>query len=392
MRRFPAWVEVNLDAMKWNLDRVRDLLGPGTGVLLVVKADAYGHGAVRVARFAEREGVEMLGVATADEGKELRSAGIRTPILILSPVLPEELEAVLEHDLAVNASSLEFAETASRTARKLGRRCIVHVEVDTGMGRAGVHAGEAPETIRRIAALDGLDVEGIFTHFPASDLDAPFTRDQIDRFSGIVDDLAADGIRFRWVHAANSGGVMEFPSSHFNLVRPGLVVYGLVPSTGLDGRLDVHPTMSFRSRVVLVREMPAGASVSYGRTWIAERPFRMGIVPVGYGHGLGHRLSNNGSFLFRGERVPVIGRVTMDMTMIDLSAFPDAAAGEEIVIFGRQGEQAISADELAELIGTINYEILCGISKRVARVYLQRGEVDSFKTLLGMQDGVRLRP
>ena len=334
----------------------------------------------------------MLGVATADEGKELRSAGIQLPILILSPVLPEELDAVLEHGLAVNASSLEFAEAASRTAAAAGRRCAVHVEIDTGMGRAGMGMTEAVGTIRRIAALGALDLDGIFTHFPASDLDVPFTRNQIAAFSGLVDELAQGGIRFRWVHAANSGAIMEFPSSHFNLVRPGLVVYGLAPSTGLDGRIDVAPTMSFKSRIVLVREMPAGASVSYGRTWVSERPFRMGIVPVGYGHGLGHRLSNNGSVLFRGRRVPVIGRVTMDMTMVDLSAFPDAAAGEEVVIFGRQGEETIGADELAERIGTINYEILCGISKRVARVYLQRGEVDSFKTLLGMQEGVRLHP
>ena len=185
---------------------------------------------------------------------------------------------------------------------------------------------------------------------------------------------------------ANSAAILNFPGSHFNMIRPGLLVYGHASSISLQDRLDVVPVMSFKTKLILVRDMPAGASISYGRTFITEQPIKMGIIPVGYGHGMSHRLSNAGRVLCRGARIPITGRVTMDMTMIDLSRFPDARVGEEVVLFGRQGEAEISADEIAQWAGTLNYEILCRISKRVVRVYLLRGKVDSLKTLLGVQE------
>jgi len=388
MNRFPAWVEVDLDAAKYNIERVRSLLPPNVALLLVVKADAYGHGAVRIARLASECGVEMLGVATLDEGKELRAAGNKLPIIILSPVLPQELDGVLENDFAVTASSYEFAERASEVALRKGLRCTIHVEIDTGMGRAGVAQESAVETIVRMSRLEGIALEGIYTHFPASDSDVDFTGDQIQAFTGIVDELGAAGVTFRYVHCANSAAILNFPSSHFNLVRPGLLVYGHMPSIILKDRVDVVPVMSFKARLVLVREMPAGSSISYGRTYIAPKPFTMGVVPVGYGHGLSHRLSNKGQFLFRGKRVPVLGRVTMDMTMLDLSGFASPAVGEEVVIFGRQGEGEITADDISRWDETLNYEVLCRISKRVPRIYLQFGRVESLKTLLGVREAL----
>lgn len=386
MDRFPAWVEIDLDAMKWNIDRIRSLITPACRILLVVKADAYGHGAVRVSRFAEECGVHMLGVATLDEGKELREAGITLPILILSPVLEEELDDVLDNDLAVAVSTCEFAEAASLAAGRKGIPCPVHIEIDTGMGRAGLPQEDAARRIAKIAAFGGLRLDGLFTHFPASDIDFDFTRDQIAGFTDIVESLGRSGITFEYIHCANSAAVLNFPSSHFNMIRPGLLVYGHASSISLSGKLDVVPVMSFKTKLILVRDMPAGASISYGRTYIAEKPFTMGIIPVGYGHGLSHRLSNTGTVLFRGARVPITGRVTMDMTMIDLSGFPDARVGEEVVLFGRQGDTEISADEIAQWDGTLNYEVFCRISKRVVRMYLLSGKVDSLKTLLGVQE------
>jgi alanine racemase len=386
MYRSPAWVEIDLDAANHNIGRVRRIIGPGVALLFVVKADAYGHGAVRISRLAEECGVDMLGVATLDEGRELRQAGNGLPILILSPVLPQEIEGVLENGLIATASSFEFVEEASAIASRHGAVCTLHLEIDTGMGRAGIAQGRAVDTILRMRSLPGIELEGIFTHFPASDSDADFTREQIGSFVGIVERLREAGVVFRYVHSANSMAILTFPSSHFNLVRPGLLVYGHAPSIALKDSIDVIPVMSFKARLVLVRDMPAGSSISYGRTFIAPGPLKVGVVPVGYGHGLSHRLSNRGQVLFRGKRVNIIGRVTMDMTMLDLSAFPDAAVGEEVVIFGRQGDEEITADDVARWDESLNYEVLCRISKRVARVYIRSGRIESMKTLLGVRE------
>ncbi len=383
--RLPAWVEVDLDAAKFNLERIKGLVPAGVDSLLVVKADAYGHGAVQIAELARDCGVAMLGVATLDEGRELRHARIRVPILVLSPVLAQEIEGVLDNGLAVTVSSYEFAERASEVAVRRGERCPVHVEIDTGMGRAGVPQEQAIEIVKRMSGLEGVILDGIYTHFPASDSDVDFTSDQIATFIGIVDELRRAGIAFRYVHCANSAAILNFPSGDFNLVRPGLLAYGHTPSIGLRDKVELVPVMSFKSRLVLVRELQAGASVSYGRTYIAPRPITAGTVPVGYGHGLSHRLSNCGEFLFRGKRVPVIGRVTMDMTVVDLTGFEDPKVGEEITIFGRQGSEEITVDDVARWDETLNYEVLCRISKRVARVYLQEGRVESMKTLLGVK-------
>ena len=223
MDRFPAWMEVNLDAMKWNIDRVRELLSGKTAILLVVKADAYGHGAVRIARLAAECGIDMLGVATVDEGKELREADIGLPIIVLSPVLPEEIVHALEYDLAVTVSSSEFARTASETAKKQGRTCKVHLEVDTGMGRAGLSRENAAREVKGIMQLDGLEIEGIFTHFPASDSDMDFSREQIESFNELLEELKAHEASFPHVHCANSAAILNFEVSHFNMIRPGLL-------------------------------------------------------------------------------------------------------------------------------------------------------------------------
>ena len=386
MDRFPAWVEVDLDAFKLNMGKIREHIEGRADILLVVKADAYGHGAVRISQLAVECGVKMLGVATLDEGRELREACINLPIIILSPVLPQELREVLENDLAVTASSVAFARAASDTAKSMGKVCTMHIEINTGMGRAGLPQDSAVESIRQMKKMDNLDIEGIFTHFPASDSDYDYTSDQIEMFSDMLGRLESDSVKFRYIHCANSAAVINFPESHFNMIRPGILAYGHYPSIDLREKIDIIPVMNFKSRLILVREVKAGESISYGRTYIAPQPMTVGVMAAGYGHGMSHRLSNRGMVLFRGEKVPIVGRVTMDMTMVDLTGYESPVVGEEIVIFGRQREDSISADDIAQWDGTLNYEVLCRISKRVVRVYLRSGRVESTKSLLGVHE------
>lgn len=388
MLSFPTWVEIDLDAFKWNLDRIREILPEKMRILLVVKADAYGHGAVRISRFASECGVDMLGVANIDEGAQLRKEGINLPILVLSPILEGEVGSLIENDLTATVSTYELAEAASRIAVGRGKSCRIHIEIDTGMGRAGLPWTQASGTVLSMNKLPGLILEGIFTHFPTADSDVEYTWDQINSFSEIVDDLKNKGVSFQHIHSANSAAILNFPASYFNMVRPGLLVYGHTPSIDLRNKIDIQSAMNFKSKLVLVRDLPAGESVSYGRTYITDKPTTVGTIAAGYGHGMSHRLSNKGYVLFRGRRVPIIGRVTMDMTMIDLNGFQNPRVGEEVVIFGMQGDGEINVDEIAHWDGTLNYEVLCRINKRVPRVYMKRGRIDTLKTLQGVHENL----
>ncbi|MBD3368259.1 MAG: alanine racemase [Candidatus Eisenbacteria bacterium] len=381
---FSAWVEIDLDALGHNIGEVRRLVGDDLGVMFVVKADAYGHGAVEVARVAVQSGVDMLGVATLQEGIELRQAGIAAPILILSPPMESETPDIVEYDLCCTVPSLAIARALSRAAGARSKAAAVHVEVDTGMGRSGVEFEDAIPFITAVSKLPDLVLEGVFTHFPSSDEDPDYTRRQVERFLRAVDRLSAKGVAVPLVHAANSGavlGVSESFSGPLNMVRPGLMIYGLRPSLGVGPEADLVPVMSFKARIAQIRDLPEGHPVSYGRTYVAPGPMRAAVIPAGYGHGMSFRLSNRGEVLIRGVRAPIIGRVTMDVTMVDLSGVPEAAVGDEVVIFGSQGDAEISVDEIAENVGTINYEVICGIGKRVARVYVKSGEPIGMRTL-----------
>ncbi|MBM3306737.1 MAG: alanine racemase [Candidatus Eisenbacteria bacterium] len=381
---FATWVEIDLDALVHNLGTIRSRIGAGRRILLVVKADAYGHGAVEVARVAVRSGVDVLGVATLQEGIELRQASIDAPVLILSPPMEDETEDIAEYDLSCTVPSLSIARALARACAAQGKTAAVHVEVDTGMGRSGVGLDEAVPFITALAKHDELTLEGLFTHFPSSDEDRGFTERQVGLFLGLLARLEAKGIRVPLRHAANSGAVLGVPRSFeepLNLVRPGIAAYGLRAGGTVNDGLDLRPVMSFKSRIAQVRDLPAGQTVSYGRTYATERPMRAAVIPVGYGHGYSWRLSNCGEVLIGGRRCPVVGRVTMDVTMADVDAAPDARVGDEVVLFGRQGGEEITVDEVARRVGTINYEIICGIGKRVTRVYLRSGEAIGVRTL-----------
>lgn len=386
MRTLPAWVEVDLDALVHNVKVVRGLTGPDCRILLIVKADAYGHGAVEIAREAVRAGVHMLGVATVDEGRELRAAGIDAAVLLLSPALPDEIPALLRSQLRTTIPDLAFAEKLAAAAQARGSLAPVHVEVDTGMGRSGVLIDDALEWIRHLSALPGLLVEGVFTHFPVSDTDDVFTRRQGAALRDFVEALRAEGIQVPLVHASNTAGILRVPELRFDMVRPGGMLYGCVPHPSLAGGHRLRPVMSFHARLVQVRSLPARSPISYGGDVYTCRDTRLGIVPVGYGHGLSRAYSGRGSVLYHGQRTPILGRVTMDMTMIDLSAFPNAKVGDPVVLFGRQGDAEISVDEIAEKTSVIGYEVLCGISKRVVRVYRRNGGVESMRGLNGVRE------
>ena len=387
---FSSWVEIDLDVLDANLDALRRLIGPGREILLVVKADAYGHGAVEVARAAASRGVRQFGVATLHEGMQLRAAGIAEDVWVLSPLLPSEIPQALAHGLELTLPSLEFARMLSQAAIARGRPCRVHVEVDTGMGRTGVDATEAVDFLIAVDALPGVRVGSVYTHFPDADAPDPtFTKQQIARFEEVLHALEERGLAPPLVHAANSAGTLRLDEARLGLVRPGLAAYGLVPAEGADPGLV--PAMSFRSRLVQVRRVRAGRPISYGRTFVTVRDSVIGVVPVGYGHGYSWLCSNRGAMLVAGRRVPIVGRVTMDLTMLDLTDLAQATGrvpepGDPVVLFGRQGDEALPVEELARWSETLAYEVLCTIGKRVTRVYLRGGRPWRVVTLVGEMD------
>ena len=378
-----TWVEVDLDRFHANLRAVRALIGADREILLVAKADAYGHGAREMAAAAEEVGVTQLGVATLHEGVQLRLAGCRLPIAALSPMLPAEIEDAVASAVDPSVCDEAFAAELSRAAVRAGRPVRFHVEVDTGMGRAGVHEEQVEEFIARVTALPGLRLASLYTHFPDADAaDLSYSREQVRRFGALLERLERRGLRPPRAHAANSAGTVNLPEAYFDWVRVGLLAYGVHPPHD-RAQPAVQPVMSLRSRLVQVRELPAGATVSYARTFTATRRTRIGVVPVGYGHGYSWLLSNRGQMLLAGVRVPIVGRVTMDLTMVDVTDVPDAAVGDEVVLFGEQGVASIPVEEFAAWSETLAYEVMCTLGKRVPRLYRQGGRAVRMTTLVG---------
>jgi alanine racemase len=387
-----TWVEVDLDRFAANLQAIRRHVGqmgrldpssPAREVLLVAKADAYGHGAADMALAAEREGVTQLGVATLHEGMQLRRAGSKLPIMAMSPLLSGEIPEAVAHGIDPTICDLDFARALSDEAVNAGRSVRFHVEVDTGMGRTGVLLPDAVEFLAEACSMPGLRLASVYTHFPDADAnDLTYAREQVRKFGLFLEALRARGIEPARVHASNSAGTVNLPEAHFDWVRVGLIAYGLHPSHD-EAQLGLEPVMSFRSRLVQVRDLPAGANVSYGRTCTLARPTRVGVVPVGYGHGYSWLLSGRGQMLVGGKRVPILGRVTMDLTMIDVTDVPDVAVGDEVVLFGQQRGELLPVEEIAAGSETLAYEILCTIGKRVTRLYVRRGQPVRVSTLIG---------
>ena len=393
MNDLSAWVEVDLDAFASNLRRIREIVGPSVRTHLVVKADGYGHGAPAVAKVAEQEGVHSLGVATLDEGAELRRDGIVIPIVILSPTLASEAERIVAHRLTPTVGNASLARAVNDASAAVGVVTPVQVEVDTGMGRSGVAPGDVVPFVSALAELTSLKLDGMYTHFPKADTPdgAPLVRRQLEDFRQVVEAVRDSGLDPGLLHAANSAGLVNYPDSHLDLVRPGILAYGLTPSSAVPVPEGIRPVMRFVSRLVHVRELPPGHSISYGCDFVSSERMLVGTAVVGYGHGYPLALSGRGYALLRGHRIPILGRVTMDTTVFDLRSVPDAKLGDEIVLFGSQGDETILANDLAALAGTIPFEILCGIGRRVTRVYIRTGKRVGVRTLLGTHSPPRGR-
>jgi len=377
VHKYRSWVEVDLDHFARNWKEIKRLVRPGVRILQVVKADAYGHGAIEIAEAALKNGAVYLGVANADEGVQLRVSGLMAPIVILSPSPEGEIGEIIKYNLIPSVSDLHFARTLQERCAQAHIRLPVHIEVDTGMGRGGTLYYEAYQTIKDILAFPDLIVEGIFTHLAASETLLDYNEAQADLFNRLLAKLADEGIRIPLRHMSNSGAILNYPQFNLDMVRPGLMSYGIYPSPETREKADLLPVMSFKTRIVLLKDFPKGYSIGYNRTYITDRQTRIATIPIGYGDGYGVILSNQGEVLIRGKRVPVVGRVSMDMCTVDVSGIPDCQVGDEVVLMGRQGQEAISANEIAGRVGSISYEILCALGKRAPRLFLHKGKADS---------------
>ncbi len=366
----PTRALISLPALQHNLQLVRTLIGPEKKIMAVVKADAYGHGMPAVARAAVEAGCEYLAVARVPEGLALRQAGLETtPVLVFEVTPPDHIEPALRARLDLSVSSAEGAGAVARAAREAGLRARVHAKVDTGMGRLGLPAEQAAALIARIAALPGLELAGVYSHFAtADDPDRSFARTQIDRFCRVLDGLKALRVEVPLRHMAGSAGIIAYPEAHFDMVRPGIMMYGYPPRRNMLLPRPLRPVLSLVTRVSFVKEVPAGTPVSYGRRYYTYRPTTIATLPVGYGDGYSRLLTNRGEVLIRGRRYRIAGTVCMDHCMIDAGPGSDIRAGDAAVLIGTDGPESVSAWDLAETIGTIPYEVTCLLTARIPRV------------------------
>lgn len=376
------WAEIDLDAVVLNARNLKQHIGKETILMAVVKANAYGHGAVVVANAALEGGAERLAVNRVVEGVELRQAGLTVPILVIGYALPSEMATAVQHDLTPTVTTLEVATALSDAASRLGKTIPLHIKVDTGMGRFGLLPGEVVDFVGIVAALPGLRLEGFFTHFSVADLaDKTYTHQQFDLYQEVVRQVEEAGFALPIKHAANSAATLDLPETHLDMVRCGITLLGMPPSNEVPPAFALRPVMSLKSHVARVRTLPRDSSISYGRTYITSHPTPVALVPVGYGDGYHRLISNRGAVLIGGQRAPIVGRVCMDQLMVDVSGLPDVKQDDEVVILGRQGEEEIRAEEIAAWAETINYEVTTSFLPRVTRVYLKGGQVVATRRL-----------
>ncbi len=369
-----VWKEIKLDAVKDNVKNIRGLLKDGVRLLAVIKADAYGHGAVEVAQSLLFDGgADYFGVATYGEAEQLRRAGINTPVLILGAVFDDEYAELVKDDITLTVFDFDTAKKLSDTAKKLGKTAKIHIKIDTGMARIGFLPSEdAVEEIIKISKLDGIEIEGMFSHFAKADeADKMPTRVQFEKFMFIKNELLKKGIQIPICHICNSAGIIDFPEYHLDMVRSGIITYGCYPSDFVNkDALKLESAMSFKSRVVHIKTVEKGTSVSYGGTFTAKEKMKIATVSAGYADGYSRLLSNKADVIINGVRCRVLGRVCMDQLMIDATHLKNINLGDEVILFGKSGNNKVTVEETAEIMGTINYEVMCGLSRRVPGVYI----------------------
>ncbi len=392
----PTWAEIDLNAIIHNIREFRRLLPKEVKIMAVVKADAYGHGAVEVADAIIRGGADCFAVAFLEEGIELRQTGVRKPILLIGPIPPGRAPEIIKYNLTQTVFSLEIAEAISGEAARQNTEVPVHVKVDTGMGRVGLSPRETVAFIREVSRLPGIRIEGLLTHLASADEeDLSYTYRQVELFNETILACREAGIEIPLVHAANSAGAIAVPESRYSLIRLGISLYGYYPSEVIKSDLvRLKPAISFKTRVTFLKKAPPGTCLSYGSTFTAARESLIATIPVGYADGFNRLLSNRGQVLVKGRRAPIVGRICMDYTMIDVTDIEGVQVGDEVVLYGKQGKDEITVDEVATLLGTISYELLCAVDKRVSRFYIENGKVVGFRNLLGRscltEDGTKV--
>ncbi|MDH7484871.1 MAG: alanine racemase [Anaerolineae bacterium] len=378
-----TWAEIDLDAVAHNARQLKRRAGEQAELIAVVKANAYGHGAVAVARAALQAAASRLAVVRTLEGVQLRRAGIEAPILLMGYTLPAEAETIVRWRLTPTVNTWAQAQALSAAATAAGVSLPVHIKADTGMGRFGLLPEEVADFAQALVQLPGLHLEGFYTHFATADAaDKTYTRRQFAIYCQLLTRLQDVGISIPLRHVANSAATLDLPEMSLDAVRCGIALYGLRPSAEVEPPVPLRPAMSLKSRVARLRTLPAGSSISYGRTYITTRPTEVALVPVGYGDGYHRLLSNRGAVLIGGQRAPIVGRVCMDQFVVDVSGTAGVQQDDEVVLFGRQGEAEITAEEVAGWAETINYEVTTSILPRVTRVYLRNGDVVGMDPLL----------
>lgn len=381
-----TWAEISLNAIEHNYNVIRNKVADGTKVCCVIKADGYGHGAVELSQIYEKLGADFFAVSNIDEGIEIRKSGSKLPIVILGYTPVSEAENLAEYDISQAVFSLEYAKELSEKCVEEDCICKMHIKVDSGMSRIGFMCQEFPrdeysiEEICEACCLPNLEVEGIFTHFCVSDEDAEgreFTNKQYENFIYVRDSLKKRGVDISVVHCSNSGAIEDYPETCCDMVRAGIILYGLAPSSKLADRLDLVPAMTLKTVVAFVKEVQKGATISYGRTFTADRKMKIATVPIGYADGFIRQNAKDGYMTVNGKKAKIVGRICMDQTMLDVTDIEDVKTGDEVVVFGTGENGEPTADSLAENTGTINYETVCLVGKRVPRIYIKDGKIEN---------------
>lgn len=375
----PVALEINLDNLIYNIKSLRNTLKKETLIMAIVKADGYGHGAITASKTFLENGADRLGVSILPEAVELRKSGIKEPIVVLNYTPPSQYEKVLEHNLIQNIYSYEDAKKLSETAYNMDKLAIIHIKIDTGMGRIGfLPDRESIEDIKRISNLKNIKIEGIFTHFSSSDeKDKDYTRKQFEKFKWLVGELEKDGVNIDIKHVSNSAAILDLPEYDLDMVRPGIILYGHYPSEEVSKkRLDIKPAMTLKSSISNIKIVPQNTSISYNRVFTTKRKSLIGTLPIGYGDGYSRMLTEKAEVAINGKRVPVIGKICMDQLMVDLSDLKKVNIKDEAILFGYENGVSPSVEEVAKWLGTANYEVICMMSRRLPRVYIKDGEVN----------------
>ena len=380
----PVWAEIDLDKAVYNMKNIKKLVGDKE-VIAVVKADCYGHGADDLAPVFLENGASRLAVAILTEGIELRKKNITAPIMILGYTPLELGEELINNDIEQTVYDLEYAKKLSNIAERLGKKAKIHIALDTGMGRIGfIPNEESIEAVEKIASLNGIEIIGIFTHFSTADeYDKTYTNEQFKKIKNFISELEKRNINIPLKHVSNSGAIMDMPETYLDAVRAGIILYGYYPSNEVNKeKLDIKPILTLKTTVSHVKEVEEGTSISYGRTFITERKSKIATIPIGYADGYSRLLSGKAKVIINGKFAPVVGRICMDQCMIDVTDIGEVKVGDEVILLGEEGNLKFNADDFAEIMGTINYEITCMLKQRIPRVYIKEGKVVSVKNYI----------